>query len=352
MNYSWLKKVRVVISLTFFLSIVVLFLDLTFSIPENFSDYPLYLQFIPSLLKFLSLWSIAAGGFIVILLLTILFGRVYCSSVCPLGVLQDIVNYISQKLHKHKFDYTNPFTKTRYSLLIASIIILLSGSVIALNLLDPYSNFGRIIANIIQPIAVGLNNVIAFSLERLNQYWFHPVEFRGVHSFSLFFSAGILGLIGWMSYKYGRLYCNTICPVGTLLGFVSKFSIFKIGISEPNCKGCGVCEKVCKANCIDTDNSFIDFERCVSCYNCFTVCPTAGIEYSYRYEKKTEPVVDASKRDFVAKSAIFLIGANTILKAQQKIEVYKDSTIPVLRESAVSPPGSISVDNFTDKCTA
>ena len=354
MNYSALKKVRVIFSLAFFISIIILFLDLSFSLPQNFSDYPLYLQFIPSFLKFLSVGTLAAAGFIFVIILTLLFGRVYCSSVCPLGVLQDVITFLRKKFKKLKFDYTQPFTKTRYMILGIVIILFLAGSAFGLNLLDPYSNFGRILTNIFHPILIGLNNSVAYLFESFNLYWFQPVEFRGINWFPLLFSLSVLVLIIWMSYKYGRLYCNTICPVGTLLGFISKFSFFKIAISEPNCKGCGVCEKVCKANCIDTENSHIDFERCVSCYNCFTVCPTAGIEYSFRYshKKKIKPMIDIEKRDFVVKSAIFFIGANTVLRAQKKIEVYKDSTVPVIRESAVSPPGSISTDNFTDKCTA
>lgn len=354
MNYYWLKKVRVIISLTFLLSISILFLDLTFSLPEKFADYPLYLQFIPSLLKFLSLGTLAAAGFVFILILTLLFGRVYCSSVCPLGIMQDISNYLSQRIKKHKFHYQKPYTKTRYSFLIIAIIFLLSGFVFALNILDPYSNFGRIFSNIFQPLLVAANNVIAFTLENLNLFWIYPVEFRGIHLFSLAFSIGVLGLVGWMSYKYGRLYCNTVCPVGTLLGFFSKFSLFKIAINEPNCKGCGVCEKVCKANCIEIDNKSIDFERCVSCFNCLTVCPTSGIEYKFRYSSKEKSItkIDVEKRDFVKKTAIYFVGASTILKAQNEIKVYKESTVPVIRESAVSPPGSVSIENFTDNCTA
>lgn len=355
MNYDFLKRARVIISLAFLISITILFLDLSFSLPEDYSSYPLYLQFIPSLLKFLSLGTLAAAGFIFILLITLLFGRVYCSSVCPLGVMQDIVNCFSQRFDKKKFDYKKPFTKTRYIILAITIIVFLSGSVITLNLLDPYSNFGRILSNIFQPIAVGINNTIAITLENFNIYSVYPVEFRGISLFSLLFSLSVFILVAWMSYKYGRLYCNTVCPVGTFLGFLSRYSIFQIAIDEPNCKGCGGCEKVCKANCIDTENKFIDFERCISCYNCFTVCPTAGIDYNFRYSKKkkeVEPVIDIEKRDFFVKSAVYLIGANTLLKAQDKIEVYKENDIPVIREHAVSPPGSISIDNFTDKCTA
>lgn len=354
MNYSLLKKVRVIISLTFFFFISLIFLDVSFTLPEKLAEYPLYLQFIPSILKFISIGGIAAAGFIFILILTLLFGRVYCSSVCPLGILQDIVTYLRKKIGKVKFSFTQPFTKTRYIILVVSILIFLFGSVFALNILDPYSNFGRILANLIRPVVIGINNSLAFTLESFNTYWIYPVELKGIHIFSVLFSLGVLILVVWMSYKYGRLYCNTICPVGTFLGFLSKYSLFQIVIDEPNCKSCGVCEIVCKSNCIDTENSYIDFSRCVSCFNCFTVCPTAGIEYKFKYSSsiKNEQKFDFEKRDFLIKSAVYLIGANAVIKAQQKIEVYKENTIPVIREFAVSPPGSYSIQNFTDKCTA
>lgn len=354
MNYSLLKKVRVIISLTFFFFISLIFLDVSFTLPEKLAEYPLYLQFIPSILKFLSIGGIAAAGFIFVLILTLLFGRIYCSSVCPLGILQDMVTYLRKKIGKVKFSFTQPFTKTRYIILVVSILIFLFGSVFAINILDPYSNFGRILANLIRPIAIGINNTAAFTLESFNTYWIYPVELKGIHVFSVLFSLGVLILVVWMSFKYGRLYCNTICPVGTLLGFFSKYSLFQIVIDEPNCKGCGVCEKVCKSNCIDTESTYIDFSRCVGCFNCFTVCPTAGIEYKFRYgnDKKIEKKFDIEKRDFLIKSAVYLIGANTVMQAQQKILVYKENTIPVIREYAVSPPGSYSIKNFTDKCTA
>lgn len=84
------------------------------------------------------------------------------------------------------------------------------------------------------------------------------------------------------------------------------------------------------------------------------MCPTAGIEYKFKYSSsiKNEQKFDFEKRDFLIKSAVYLIGANAVIKAQQKIEVYKENTIPVIREFAVSPPGSYSIQNFTDKCTA
>jgi len=178
------------------------------------------------------------------------------------------------------------------------------------------------------------------------------MEFKGISLFALVFSISIFVLVLFLNYKYGRLYCNSICPVGTFLGVLSKISIFKIGIIEDNCIKCGECEVACKSNCIDSTNEIIDFTRCVGCFNCFEVCPSIGISYIPRYSKPKAENINSDKRCFIKSLVILTIGTERLLKAQQKIEIYKDSTKPVLRKSPVSPPGSVSIANFTDNCTA
>ena len=352
MDLRFLKKIRVIISVTFILAITFIFLDISFTIQPSFSEYPLYLQFIPSLLKFLTLGSITAIGFFVVILLTLLFGRVYCSTICPLGILQDIISFVKNKFKKSYSYFTNPFTKTRYFFFAISVVSLGSGTVIGLNLLDPYSNFGRIVNNIFRPITITINNLVVLLLEAMDFYILNPFELKSINVFSSVFSVVIFVLIFWLSVRHGRLYCNTICPVGTFLGLISKISFFKIGIIESNCIKCGDCEIVCKSNCIDSESEIVDFSRCVGCFNCFDVCPSIGISYLPRYKKPKIKKENSSKREFFKNITVFLIGSNIVLKAQQKIKIYKDSTVPVLRKSPVSPPGSLSIENFTDNCTA
>ncbi|MCW8850029.1 MAG: 4Fe-4S binding protein [Melioribacteraceae bacterium] len=353
MDLRFLKKARVIISIIFILTISLLYFDLSFSIQSAFADYPLFLQFIPSFLSFLSAATITASGFIFVIILTLLFGRVYCSTICPLGILQDIITFIRKKIKHVNYYKTEAFTKTRNSILIISVISFLLGSSIALNLLDPFSNFGRILTNLFRPIAVILNNGLTTVLELFNIYAIGPMEFTGVTIFPFLFSLALFFTILWLSYYYGRLYCNSICPVGTLLGLISKVSFFRIGIIESNCIECGDCETVCKSNCIQSESKSIDFSRCVGCFNCFDVCPSIGISYKPRYELTKSQERDPSKRNFFKNVGIFLLGTQVVLKAQEKIiEVYKENTTPVIRNSAVSPPGSISIENFTDHCTA
>lgn len=355
MNWKLMKKIRVIISLVFFLSIIILYLDLSFSLQQEYSVYPLFLQFIPSFLKFISIGTIAGIGFIIVMLLTFLFGRAYCSSICPLGTFQDIATYLRMKKKRIKFLYREEHKKTRYGFLAAAVILFIFGISFGLNILDPYSNFGRIISNLLRPATIGINNSIAFALESINIYSIYPLEFKGINIAGFIFSFLFLGLILWMSIKHGRLYCNSVCPVGTLLGFISKYSLFTIKISYINCSGCGACGKVCKSSCIDTEDEIIDYSRCVLCFNCFTVCPSSGLEYKFRYSRDMKTVIEPvniNKRNFLIQSAVWFTGGSLALKAQEKILVYKENKIPETREYAVSPPGSLSIENFTDHCTA
>lgn len=357
MKQIHLKRFRVILALLFFTFTTVLFLDVSNSIQQYLSDKVLFLQFLPSLVGFIGAVGITSIGFLIIILITVLWGRIYCSSVCPLGVFQDIMLYLKRKITKKKFrrqqfQFTKPLTKIRFLFFILAFALLPFSILIGINLLDPYSNFGRIFSNIFRPILIGINNSAVFVLEKFNYYSIFPVEFKGLDIFSFLFAFSILSLVLYLTLTRERLYCNSVCPVGTLLGYISKLSIFKIKINESACKDCGICEKVCKANCIDLESKFVDETRCVSCFNCLQVCPSAGITYQSSFKKSKTRNVNEQKRDFLKNISIFFLGSNLLLKAQEKIKVYKESTIPVIRNYGVTPPGSISIDNFTDNCTA
>jgi len=356
MNLAHLKKIRIGVSLLFFLLFGIVYLDLSGNISPKLSPVIVYLQFIPSVLKFLSLLSISALGFLVVIVLTLLFGRVYCSSICPMGTLQDIISYFSKAINKKRsFRKTGEFRILRYSILAITIIIFLSGSMILLNLLDPFSNSGKIFTNLIRPILIQINNLTAYALTRLNIYWLYPVEVRGFSLTAIGISLFIIGSIGIMAFTKGRLFCNTICPVGTLLGLISRYSVFKIGIDKNSCISCNLCEKVCKSGCIDKKEKVIHFDRCVSCYNCFDACASGGITYRNHVvkEKRIKKFrTDDKRREFISKTMLYIIGLSTISLGQIKIIPKKLSKIAILKKNTVSPPGSRSISHFTGKCTA
>lgn len=347
-----LKPARVILAILFFLPITFLFVDFKEFVPTKWTSYILYLQFIPSFLKFLGIVSLASAGFIFILLLTLLFGRIYCSAICPLGIFQDVISRLANRIKKkHRYRYKKPQHILRYSILGVTLIVFLIGSVFLLNLLDPYSIFGRIASDLFRPVAVAINNGIAALIENFDFYFLDRIRYIRAHTITLVIPVLFLIGITALAYYRGRLYCNIICPVGTLLGLVSKISLFRIKIDN-SCTQCGKCMFACKAECIDVKQMTIDDTRCVACFNCIGTCATNSIAYRWVSGKQKTDFVE-EKRNFIAKSLLYgiaLVGIRKSLYANTPSK--KKENVPIHKNHPVSPPGSGNIDHFKDKCTA
>jgi ferredoxin len=363
MNNSLLRKIRIVVSLIFFIATTFLLIDIYGTISPSNSNRILFLQFLPSLLKFTALFSLGAAGFIIILILTILFGRIYCSAICPLGFFQDIVNWISAKIKrkkKRRFDFLKEQKLLRIILLAVPVIVFIFGSSLAINLLDPYSIYGRFSGNLFRPLLVGANNLAAFVFESFKLYSVYSYSLKVFNLIPFIITALFFVFVTIMAWKKGRLYCNTVCPVGTLLGYISKISLFKIEINHEECLSCGICAKECKSSCIDSENKTVDMSRCVACFDCIPSCPTEGIKYSFVGGKNIfnksgadQKPVNNSKREFLSKSSLYFLSLSSLAATiQKKIIVTKPSTKPIFRKSAVSPPGSSGIEKYNSRCTA
>jgi len=162
-------------------------------------------------------------------------------------------------------------------------------------------------------------------------------------------------VVGYLAYRYGRIYCNTVCPVGTLLGFISKYSLFKVHIDTSKCNSCGLCARKCKASCIDSKKHEIDYSRCVVCFDCIDNCRQGAISYTLRYKKESQKNIssdepDISKRTFVATlTAVALTAPKSAMS--QSVGVLTGNK-PYKKEHPLSPPGSISAEHFNQHCTA
>ena len=399
-----LKYSRVAISLLFLTATGFLFLDFTESLSSGLMNGVTWIQFVPSLLKFLNLMGLLTLGFVVVLIATLLFGRVYCSTVCPLGILQDVVSRVSRfyttriRRRRRRYRTSAPQNLLRYSLLGITVAAFLLGSVFLLNLLDPFSVFGKIFAGLVRPVYYAGNNLLADVFQSFGNYRFYHVETRQMTVLPLVFPVFMLGLVGVLAFRRGRLYCNTVCPVGSLLGLVSKYAMYRIRIEESLCNRCAECSLNCKAECIDLKSNEIDFTRCVGCFNCLNVCSRQGIDYRNHWfpsDRKPaaagEPFVcdapeellddgdakmrisgnqnsasaqNGERRDFLFRLTAYFVGfsaASRALKSRAQetdrreeldVEVTLPSTIPEKKNFPVSPPGSLSLQHFMDSCTA
>jgi polyferredoxin len=361
---SALSKIRITFSFPVILVVAGIFLDIRHLVPERFINPVLFLQFIPSANKLISAGVAAAAGFIVILLLTLVTGRVYCSFLCPLGILQDVISRIGGRIKRkfRRYGFRKPFTILRYSILAITLIFTMLWGVNLLTILDPYSIFGRFMTYFGRPVIIILNNILAHIFGKFDIYTFIHTGITSFPPATYLVPLATLILIGFLSLTKGRLFCNTVCPVGTFLGLISKISILRIKFDNVKCTKCGRCAVACKANCIDFLNMEIDYSRCVDCFNCLKSCPDYALEYGLvkirrNSAENTENIiedVDQGRRNTIIGFMFLIFGLSRRLSGQEKTVPVpkKASTVKEQKTSPVCPPGSASISNFTANCTA
>lgn len=338
-----LRKIRLTLAILFFALITLLFLDFTGSVHALFG-WMARIQFLPALL------AVNVGVVLFWVLLTLLFGRVYCSVICPLGVMQDVIAWFSKRKKKNRYSYSPAKSWLRYGVLALFIVALIAGIGSVVALLAPYSAYGRIAQNLFAPIWACGNNILAYLAERMNSYAFYETEVW-VRSLPTFIVAGatllILVVLAWRS---GRTYCNTICPVGTVLGLLSRVSLFRPVIDLNKCNGCKLCSRRCKASCINADAHQIDYSRCVVCMDCIDVCRQGAISYQYRF-KRSETAPAAAHETAASQAADHAdsVSATVSTSTSTSAGTTSSTCAPFVHESGAAP---LSSESNVVTCTA
>ncbi|MBQ7964324.1 MAG: 4Fe-4S binding protein, partial [Alistipes sp.] len=243
----------------------------------------------------------------------------------------------------------------RYAVLAIFIVTLAAGFGAVALLVAPYSAFGRIAQNLFAPLWKWGNNLLAYIAERVDSYAFYSTDVV-VGSWATFAVAVVtLIVLAILAWRNGRTYCNTICPVGTVLGALSRFSLLKPVIDTDKCINCGLCARKCKASCIDAKNHSIDYSRCVVCMDCLESCNKGAIKYTLRKGSAAPAAAapaDKSRRNFLVGAGLL---ATSAAKAQEmKLDggyatiIAKQSPF---KNRALTPPGSLSARNMAAHCT-
>lgn len=342
-------KIRIAVSLVVFTLFLLLFLGGE-ALSEHLSNILPPFQLVPALIRiFTKPGAIFIFGLISVLILTLIFGRVYCSFLCPLGFLQDVFISLSRKAGwRKKHSYQRPNSLLRYSILSLTIVAAASGSMSVLSLLDPYSLAGRMVTQFVRPLFVLIYNTAAGLLTNFDIYFFSQ-EAAPIPVPVLLVSAGFFMLIIVLSAGNGRIYCNALCPVGTGLGLISRVSVFKFAIDRALCHECVRCTWACKAGCIDPQTAAIDQSRCVNCFNCLEVCPNFVVSYRLARRKAQDAAWSPARRGFIIGS-LAAAGSGLMMFSSGKRNLLANTFASAY--PPVTPPGSGSVERFTRTCSA
>ena len=390
-----LKIFRVIAATAIFIAALLSFLNFSMGWETN---HILHIQFVPALL------SLAAGTLgvalplIILLLLTLIFGRVYCSFLCPTGILQDIIGRLARPFTRRtrtnphspgagahntsagshstgatvgcstsagsstSVGYRKPHSILRYIILIATGLLFALGLAWPLTLLDPYSLFGKIASQFFGSIEIFLNNALANIFPNSIPY----LKYTSIATVSFIYGTIALITLILFSAAHGRLYCNTICPVGTLLGLIGSKSLFQIRIDSNACKHCNACAKNCKSNCIDIKGQKVDTERCVVCFNCLQHCKFGALHYSLRRPAASTSASSTQSSGKIDKglrtTLAGLAGLGTAILAHKgtgsrfiPIKEYREKHLPenlrASQELGIMPPGAGRLEHFKQNCT-
>ena len=366
-----LRKIRIIVACVVFAALTLLVLDFTGALHLWFG-WLAKVQLVPAVL------AGNAIAIVVVALLTLLFGRVYCSTLCPLGIMQDGISNVSGRCKgkKARFRYSKPLNILRWGIFTIFVVLLAWGVAGIISLVEPWGIFGRIAENIFSPVWRWGNNLLAWFAERADSYAFYSVDVF-VKSW-ITFAVAVLWLAGiaLLAWWKGRIWCNSACPVGTILGEVSRISLFRPAFDKERCTKCGVCEKGCKSECIDSNAQTIDRTRCVVCFDCIDKCKFDAIQYRPAVcggSKKgaVEPVSapaeevaakkGVSRRNFFSIAAMVAAATPAAVKAQsvERILLQVDGGLADIedkkrsrRNTPIVPPGAKDLRNMKRHCTA
>ena len=379
-----LRKLRQLLAIGFLVPLVLFFIDFSGVLPVQWRQLAA-IQMVPALLT--------ANGVVLACLavLALLGGRVYCSIICPLGVTQDCVSHLAVRHGKYsrirmktlrRFGGYSPGKRfMRWTICATVALGCAVGFPLFLSLLDPYSLFGRMVTQALRPVYLAGNNLLEQIVSFFGVYVTYHVNIVLPEFIILLLCVVPAALIVLVAWRYGRLYCNTVCPVGTVLGLFGRLSLYKIRLQPERCAKCKLCERVCKSSCIDSARGVIDYSRCVMCMNCLVVCRQGALRFGLpslfqshtekeakaqdsHHIKTDEEKIPRHRSELMSPTRRLLLGTligagigaggiGSVAHAKESVPEPDALPLPLKRRTkAIFPPGGQKAEWFHTRCTA
>ena len=228
--------------------------------------------------------ALCMGAVLFWLCATFFMGRIYCSTVCPVGTISDLFMRLRRELGKMfpkklrlQFRW-KPEKRWRYHVMAFYYICLVIGIVAVPFAMEPW-NIVRDASALFDPEAValtwtrlGVGLVVGFVVGAV-----------------MLLTVAVWGFIS------GRDFCNIICPVGQTLALIDRYALLHIEFDPDRCISCMQCEEVCRSSCIKVTERRVDNTRCVKCLDCVCRCPANAIRLQANRNRAATPMMERTE---------------------------------------------------------
>jgi polyferredoxin len=296
-------------------------------------------------------WIPFLGLSILTVILTLVFGRVWCGWICPLGTLIHWVRLRANTAVRR--EPPDRWRSIKYVLLAVIVVGALLGNQTLL-FLDPMTIMTRTMSTAIWPtVRIAVRSVESWlyrfdvlwpALDFVHQWVTQPL-FRSVDSVfyvaipAMLFFLGILALNVWSH----RFWCRYLCPLGGLLALLSKLSLVRRTVSD-QCAACGLCNGSCPTGTIRPEEGYrSDPAECIVCYDCISDCTRRGVAFRWlgnQWHPAPWYEYDPRRRELLA--SIGAAAAGVVLTEVEPSTKRTDAHL-------IRPPGSLDVD-FESLC--
>ena len=277
------------------------------------------------------------------ILLTVIFGRIFCGYICPMGTTIDIFDKLSGTKTNNKYPSLQKF---RFIILFGVIAAAVLGVNLVFHFL-PISLATRFYGLIIYPFsAASISEVIQTGQRYFDMFGFFSVEHKRYSSI-LFIAVLFVGLF-IVSRKSKRFWCKYLCPTGAFLGLLSVFAPYKRNVGG-TCDKCGKCQKQCPTNAIQNVLNHNPYE-CISCKKCVNICPTNAVSFNIKQAEVNIYPIGLTRRDVLtglsAGGAVALLSMTELKSIFYKVTEHGD----LVYVGLIRPPGAIPEKEFLAKC--
>ncbi len=285
---------------------------------------------------------------IITIFLTLFLGRIFCGWICPLGTINHFLSFLFQKLKIKKKVNKNKVNLLNWKYYL--LIFILISSIFSLNLagiFDPLSLTVRSLTIGVFPAFNYAYNLFVNFLAKMKLTaiadFLAQLSYKFVINphFNQGFLIGILFIIIILINIYSsRFWCKYLCPLGALLGFISRLNILKIKINKEKCTECGLCSINCSGQAYPFPENDWRTTECVYCFKCGQICPTQAIDFKFKLVPRKKSI-HLERRKW-----IFTVVLGALAVPFFRISPSNKRSSPQL----IRPPGALSEEEFLKRC--